>query len=161
MEETTSPKRRATRRQAAADTTPKLSEYGHVQPQALEFEEAVLGALMIDSDAIGRLGGMLKPESFYDKRNQLLFEAIQQMDLADRPIDILTVTEYLRTKGNLDEVGGPVYIAQLTSKIVSSVNILPTPNTAPTPLYSSWYSYVLFSNVTVLLPLIVTFLKCV
>ena len=123
MEETTSPKRRTTRRQAAADTTPKLSEYGHVQPQALEFEEAVLGALMIDSDAIGRLGGMLKPESFYDKRNQLLFEAIQQMDLADRPIDILTVTEYLRTKGNLDEVGGPVYIAQLTSKIVSSVNI--------------------------------------
>ena len=70
MEETTTPKRRATRRQAAADTTPKLSEYGHVQPQALEFEEAVLGALMIDSDAIGRLGGMLKPESFYDKRNQ-------------------------------------------------------------------------------------------
>ena len=82
-----------------------------------------MGALMIDSDAIGRLGGMLKPESFYDKRNQLLFEAIQQMDLNDRPVDILTVTEFLRSKGTLDEVGGPVYVAQLTSKVVSSVNI--------------------------------------
>ena len=122
MEDTTTPKRRAPRRQAA-DTTPRLSDYGHVQPQALEFEEAVLGALMIDSDAIGRLGGMLKPESFYDKRNQLLFEAIQQMDLNDRPVDILTVTEFLRSKGTLDEVGGPVYVAQLTSKVVSSVNI--------------------------------------
>ena len=123
MEETNTPKRKTARRQAAAPAVPKLSEYGHVQPQALEFEEAVLGALMIDSDAIGRLGGILKPESFYDKRNQLLFDAIQQMDLSDRPIDILTVTEYLRSKGTLEEVGGPVYIAQLTSKIVSSVNI--------------------------------------
>ena len=121
MEDTT-PKRRAPRRQAA-DNTPKLSEYGHVQPQALEFEEAVLGALMIDSDAMGRLGGILKPESFYDKRNQLLFDAIQQMDLSDRPIDILTVTEFLRSKGTLEDVGGPVYIAQLTSRVVSSVNI--------------------------------------
>ena len=122
MEDTNTPKRRAPRRQAA-DNTPKLSEYGHVQPQALEFEEAVLGALMIDSDAMGRLGGILKPESFYDKRNQLLFDAIQQMDLSDRPIDILTVTEFLRSKGTLEEVGGPVYIAQLTSRVVSSVNI--------------------------------------
>ena len=123
MEDNNTPKKRTPRRQQAATAVPKLSEYGHVQPQALDIEEAVLGALMIDSDAIGRLGGMLKPESFYDKRNQLLFEAIQQMDLNDRPIDILTVAEYMRSKGTLEEVGGPVYIAQLTSKVVSSVNI--------------------------------------
>ncbi len=120
MEDINTPKRKTRSRQAA---TPTLSEYGHVQPQALELEEAVLGALMIDSDAIGRLGDILKPESFYDKRNHLLFKAIQEMDLNDRPIDILTVTEYLRSKGYLEEVGGPVYIAQLTSRVVSSVNI--------------------------------------
>ncbi len=120
MEDINTPKRKTRSRQAAA---PTLSEYGHVQPQALELEEAVLGALMIDSDAIGRLGDILKPESFYDKRNNLLFKAIQEMDLNDRPIDILTVTEYLRSKGDLEEVGGPVYIAQLTSRVVSSVNI--------------------------------------
>ena len=123
MEDNNTPKKRAPRRQQANSAVPKLSEYGHVQPQALDIEEAVLGALMIDSDAIGRLGGVLKPESFYDKRNQLLFEAIQKMDLSDRPIDILTVAEYMRSQGTLEEVGGPVYIAQLTSKVVSSVNI--------------------------------------
>ncbi len=122
MEENSTPKRRTQRRQAVT-TAPIMNEYGHLQPQAPELEEAVLGALMVDSDAIGRLGDILKPESFYDKRNQLLFGAIQEMDLHDRPIDILTVTEFLRLKGILDEVGGPVYIAQLTSRVVSSVNI--------------------------------------
>ena len=123
MEENNTQKKRAPRRQQATAAVPKLSDYGNVQPQALDIEEAVLGALMIDSDAIGRLGGILKPESFYDKRNQLLFDAIQKMDLSDKPIDILTVAEYMRSAGTLDEVGGPVYIAQLTSKVVSSVNI--------------------------------------
>ncbi|MBR3884746.1 MAG: replicative DNA helicase [Bacteroidaceae bacterium] len=122
MEQNSTPKRRTQRRQSNS-TAPIINEYGHLQPQALELEEAVLGALMVDSDAIGRLGDVLKPESFYDKRNQLLFEAIQEMDLHDRPIDILTVTEFLKLKGTLEEVGGPVYIAQLTSKVVSSVNI--------------------------------------
>ena len=120
MEDTNTTKRNTRTRR---ENTPIMSEYGHVQPQALELEEAVLGALMIDSDAIGRLGDILKPESFYDKRNQILFKAIQEMDLNDRPIDILTVTEYLRSKGELENVGGPIYIAQLTSRVVSSVNI--------------------------------------
>ena len=64
MEDTTTPKRRAPRRQAA-DNTPKLSEYGNVQPQALDFEEAVLGALMIDSDAMGRLAPDALPAGMF------------------------------------------------------------------------------------------------
>ena len=122
MEDNSTPKRRIPRRQAL-NAAPIMNEFGHLQPQALELEEAVLGALMVDSDAIGRLGDVLKPESFYDKRNQILFAAIQEMDLHDRPIDILTVTEFLKLKGTLEEIGGPVYIAQLTSRVVSSVNI--------------------------------------
>lgn len=122
MEENSTSKKR-TRIRKADNIAPIINEYGHLQPQALELEEAVLGALMVDSDAIGRLGNVLKPESFYDKRNQLLFGAIQEMDLNDRPIDILTVTEFLKSKALLDEVGGPVYIAQLTGRVVSSVNI--------------------------------------
>ncbi len=114
--------RRKARRQAEG-SAPLMNQFGNLQPQALELEEAVLGALMVDSDAIGRLGSILKPDSFYDKRNRLLFGAIQEMDLNDRPIDILTVTEFLKSKGILDEVGGPVYIAQLSSRVVSSVNI--------------------------------------
>ena len=122
MEETTTPKRKPRSRQSAA-SAPLVNEYGHLQPQALELEVAVLGALMVDSDAIGRLGGMLKPESFYDKRHQLIFDAIREMDLNDRPIDILTVTDYLRRKGTLEQVGGPFYVTELTSRVVSSVNI--------------------------------------
>ena len=122
MEETTAPKRKSRSRQSAT-SAPLVNEYGHLQPQALELEVAVLGALMVDSDAIGRLGGMLKPESFYDKRHQLIFDAIREMDLHDRPIDILTVTDYLRRKGTLEEVGGPFYVTELTSRVVSSVNI--------------------------------------
>ncbi len=122
MEETTNtPKRKPRSKQAVA--APLVNEYGHLQPQALELEVAVLGALMVDSDAIGRLGDMLRPESFYDKRHQLIFEAIREMDLNDRPIDILTVTDYLRRKGTLEEVGGPFYVTELTSRVVSSVNI--------------------------------------
>ena len=79
MEETNTPKRKTRSRQAAA--APLVNEYGHLQPQALELEVAVLGALMVDSDAIGRLGDMLKPESFYDKRHQLIFDTIREMDL--------------------------------------------------------------------------------
>ena len=121
MEETNTPKRKTRGRQTAA--APLVNEYGHLQPQALDLEVAVLGALMVDSDAIGRLGDMLKPESFYDKRHQLIFDAIREMDLHDRPIDILTVTDYLRRKGTLEEVGGPFYVTELTSRVVSSVNV--------------------------------------
>ena len=83
MEETTTPKRKPRSKQTT--NAQIVSEYGHLQPQALELEVAVLGALMVDSDAIGRLGDMLKPESFYDKRHQLIFDAIREMDLHDRP----------------------------------------------------------------------------
>ena len=121
MEETNTPKRKPRSKQAAV--APLVNEYGHLQPQALELEVAVLGALMVDSDAIGRLGDMLRAESFYDKRHQLIFDAIREMDLNDRPIDILTVTDYLRRKGTLEEVGGPFYVTELTSRVVSSVNI--------------------------------------
>jgi replicative DNA helicase len=121
MEETTTPKRKPRSKQTT--NAQIVSEYGHLQPQALELEVAVLGALMVDSDAIGRLGDMLKPESFYDKRHQLIFDAIREMDLHDRPIDILTVTDYLRRKGTLEEVGGPFYVTELTSRVVSSVNV--------------------------------------
>ena len=73
--EDTAPKRKPRSKQTTV-AAPIVSEYGHLQPQALELEVAVLGALMVDSDAIGRLGDMLKPESFYDKRHQLIFDAI-------------------------------------------------------------------------------------
>ena len=104
-------------------SVPQEDAYGHVQPQAVEIEEAVLGALMIEQDAYSQVSEILKPESFYDHRHQLIFEAIRALNVQQRPVDILTVTQHLESMGKLTEVGGPFYITQLSSKVSSSAHI--------------------------------------
>ena len=98
-------------------------EYGHLQPQAPELEKAVLGALMIEKDAYSLVSEILKPESFYEHRHQLIYSAITDLAIQQKPIDLLTVTEHLRFMGNLDEVGGPFYITQLSGMMASSAHI--------------------------------------
>ena len=97
--------------------------YGHVMPQAPEIEKAVLGALMIDKDGYLEVCNLLAPESFYEPRNQMVYEAIQQLGSDESPIDVLTVTDMLGKMGKLDEVGGPGYIAELSSRVATSANI--------------------------------------
>ena len=97
--------------------------FGHVMPQAPEMEKAVLGALMIDKDAYLEVSDLLKPESFYEPRNQMVYDAIRRLSMDDQPIDVLTVTNKLEKMGCLEEVGGPVYIAELSSRVASSANI--------------------------------------
>ena len=81
--------------------------YGHVMPQAPDVEKAVLGALMIDKDAYMEVCNLLVPESFYEPRNQMVYEAIQQLSREESPVDVLTVTDMLGKMGKLEEVGGP------------------------------------------------------
>ena len=100
-----------------------LEEMGHVPPRAIEFEEAVLGALMIEKDAYSLVSEILKPQSFYEIKHQKIYQAIQNLSIAQNPVDIITVTEELRKQGDLELVGGPFYITQLSSKVVSSANI--------------------------------------
>ena len=104
-------------------TAPATGEYGHLQPQAPELEEVVLGALMIESDAYSLVSDILKPESFYEHRHQLIYRAITTLALQQKPVDILTVTEQLRSTGDLEEAGGPFYITQLSGKVASSAHI--------------------------------------
>ena len=99
------------------------NEYGHLQPQARELEEAVLGALMIEKDAYSLVSEILRPESFYEHIHQLIYAAITDLAVRQEPVDILTVTEQLKKRGELDEVGGPFYIAQLSGKVASSAHI--------------------------------------
>lgn len=103
--------------------TKPMDEYGHLQPQAPELEEAVLGALMIEKDAYSLVSEILRPESFYEHRHQLIYAAITDLAIQQKPIDILTVTEQLRSRGDLEEVGGPFYITQLSGKVASSAHI--------------------------------------
>ena len=99
------------------------TSYGHIQPQATDIERVVLGALMIDKDAFSIVSEILKPETFYEPRNQKIYRAIQTLSMNENPVDIMTVIEELRHEGALDEVGGPTYIVDLSSHVASSANI--------------------------------------
>jgi replicative DNA helicase len=107
----------------SAKPQPIDNTYGHLQPQALEIEKAVLGALLIDKDAYAIVCEMLFPESFYEPRNQMVYAAIRDLSIEERPVDMLTVTDQLSRKGQLEEVGGPAYIAEISSKVASSAHV--------------------------------------
>ena len=100
-----------------------VSEFGKLQPQDLQIEEAVLGALMLEKDAYSVVSDILKPESFYDNANQKIYSAIVSLGAKQRPIDMLTVTEQLRADGTLDDAGGPLRISELTGRVSSAANI--------------------------------------
>lgn len=97
--------------------------YGRMIPQAPEMEKAVLGALMIDRDAYLEVCDTLRPESFYEPRNQMVYDAIVQLSMEESPVDVLTVTDKLGKMGKLEEAGGPGYIAELSSKVATSANV--------------------------------------
>jgi replicative DNA helicase len=106
-------------------TSPDLSTmiYGKVPPQAKELEEAVLGAIMLEKGAFDAVIEILKPECFYVDAHQRIFRAMQSLANKSQPIDILTIVEELRTREELDLVGGPYYVTKLTNSVVSSANI--------------------------------------
>jgi replicative DNA helicase len=95
---------------------------GKLPPQSLDMEEAVLGALMLAKDPVNDVIDILQPESFYKDAHQKIYAAIKSLFASSQPIDILTVTQELRKKGEIDEVGGPFYISQLTNRVASTAN---------------------------------------
>ena len=98
-------------------------EHGKIPPQALDLEEAVLGAMMLESDRLAEVIEVLKPEVFYKENHQIIFSAIQRLFGHNEPVDILTVTEELRNSGELDIAGGPYFITMLTNRVASAANI--------------------------------------
>ncbi len=96
---------------------------GKLPPQALELEQAVLGALMIDNDALSNSIELLKPESFYQTEHQKVFSAIEDLFNSTQPVDILTVTNLLKQKGELRDVGGAAFVSKLTERVASAANI--------------------------------------
>jgi len=110
------------KRKAKADLAFIGLENGKLPPQAVELEEAVLGALMLEKDALTSVIDLLKPECFYKEAHKKIYEAIQQLFSESQPVDILTVTQKLRSNAALDFVGGPYYISQLSNRVSSSAN---------------------------------------
>jgi len=103
-----------------ATTTAKID--GKLQPQAIELEQAVLGALMIDNESLSDTIDSLQAEYFYKTEHQKIFEAIVNLFNRTQPVDILTVSEELKRMEQLEFVGGLAYISELTNNVASSSN---------------------------------------
>jgi replicative DNA helicase len=97
--------------------------YGKLPPQAKDLEEAVLGAIMLEKSAFDTVVEILKPECFYVDAHQRIFKAMQGLAQKSQPIDILTVVEELRSRVELEAVGGPYLVTKLTNAVVSAANI--------------------------------------
>src|SRR4028118_1241394 len=114
-------KDRKSRRKSSIDLSTMV--YGKVPPQAKDLEEAVLGAIMLGKSAFDTVVEILKPECFYVEAHQRVYRSMQSLQQKNQPIDILTVVEELKTREELDLVGGPYYVTRLTNTVVSSANI--------------------------------------
>jgi len=97
--------------------------YSRIPPQARELEEAVLGAILIESSALTHVSDILKAESFYVDAHATIWNSIINLSNKMQPIDLLSVTEELRNNAKLEEVGGGYYLSELTNKVASSANI--------------------------------------
>tara|TARA_B100000963_G_scaffold341991_1_gene342355 strand:+ start:30883 stop:32406 length:1524 start_codon:yes stop_codon:yes gene_type:complete len=98
-------------------------EQGKLPPQAIDLEEAVLSAMLIDKKGVDEVIDFLSPEVFYKDSNKIIFETIQSLFQDSEPIDLLTVSSRLRKKKLLDKVGGDFYLIQLTKKVSTSAHI--------------------------------------
>ena len=107
----------------SARKTVVVSEMGRLQPQARELEQVVLGALLLEKDAFSMVSDILKPECFYEKANATIYSAIMDLATKQEPIDMMTVIEQLKKRGELEDIGGPLYISKLTEKVASSAHI--------------------------------------
>lgn len=99
------------------------SEIGKLPPQAVELEEAVLGAMLLEKAALAIVIDILNAESFYKEQNGRIYTAIRSLFMRSEPIDVLTVVQELKRTGELEFVGGTYYVSALTNRIASSANI--------------------------------------
>ena len=100
-----------------------MKEKGILNPQDAELEEAVLGACLVESEAISLVADKLRPEIFYNEQNRMIFAVIQAMFRAGKQIDILTVKNELASCGNLEKVGGPYTLVRLASRVASGAHL--------------------------------------
>ena len=94
-----------------------------VPPQNLEAEQSVLGAILLDNDAINHALEILTPDDFYRETHREIFRAMVALTDHNQPVDAITLTDALRTKGALEAVGGPAYIAELASIVPTAANV--------------------------------------
>lgn len=109
--------------QRLSKTPAASNEFGRIPPQAVDLEQAVLGAMMLERNAVTDAIDILQKESFYDPKHQYIFGVIKELFGRSKPIDLLTVTDQLKKNGELEAAGGALYLSQLTSRIASTAHI--------------------------------------
>ncbi len=105
------------------NTNTLTNDLGRIPPQAVDLEQAVLGAMMLEKNAVTDTIDILKPSSFYDPKHQFIYNAIRELFGSSVPIDLLTVINKLKQNGELEASGGAVYISQLTSRVASTAHV--------------------------------------
>ncbi len=99
------------------------AQSARVPPHSIEAEQAVLGGLMLANDAWDRIADRVSEEDFYRRENRLLFRAIGELAERDQPRDVVTVSEWLSQRGELESVGSLAYLGQLANETPSAANI--------------------------------------
>jgi replicative DNA helicase len=99
------------------------NDLGKLPPQALELEESVIGAMMIEKDAFNTVADLLRPESFYADKHRFIFEAIRSLAAKEAPVDVLSVAEELKRSGKLELAGGIIYLSDLTRRVASAAHL--------------------------------------
>jgi len=94
-----------------------------IPPQNLEAEQGVLGSMLLDRDAIAKVVELIRPEDFYRDAHRRIYEAIADLFERGEPVDLITVTDRLRNKGQLEDVGGAGYITSLLNAIPTAANV--------------------------------------
>lgn len=114
---------RTNRRKTTSVPVVGPNELGKLPPQAVELEDSVLGAIMIEKEAYSLVADLLRPESFYKDQNRIIYEAIRTLASKDQPIDILSVADKLKGLGTLEQAGGVTYLNELTRRVASTAHL--------------------------------------
>ncbi|HWP81371.1 MAG TPA: replicative DNA helicase [Bacteroidota bacterium] len=96
---------------------------GRVPPQAVDVEMAVLGAMLLEKEAIAKAIEILDESMFYKPAHQMIFESMTSLFERSEPVDLITLIEELRRRGQLEKVGGEYYLTELTTKVTTGANI--------------------------------------
>lgn len=100
-----------------------MNDIGYIPPQAIETEDSVLGALILESESYSKISGLLRPEMFYREENKTIFETIAEMHRNQKNVDLVTVVQTLKDAGKLSQIGGPLYISKLTRNVASAAHL--------------------------------------
>ena len=99
-----------------------MSTINRLPPHSVEAEEAVLGSLLIDPDAILEVASFLRPAAFYREQNRWIYQAVLDLHEARDPLDFITLSEALRQREQLEDIGGEAYLISLLNAVPTSVN---------------------------------------